>query len=74
MPDINVPAPMAGSVKEVIVALGDSVSVGDELLIIESMKMEIPLESPVSGSVTEILVTAPQTIDEGQVLVRIATG
>ena len=71
MPTINVPAPMAGSVKELLVAVGDSVSAGDELLIIESMKMEIPLESPASGRVAEILTSAPQTIGEGEVLVRI---
>ncbi len=63
---------MAGSVKELIVAVGDSVSAGDELLVIESMKMEIPLESPVGGTIAEILVTAPATIEEGQVLVRVS--
>ena len=73
MPTINVPAPMAGSVKELLVAVGDSVSAGDELLIIESMKMEIPLESPVAGTVAEILTSAPQTIGEGDVLVRLTT-
>ena len=73
MPTINVPAPMAGSVKELLVAVGDSVRAGDELLIIESMKMEIPLESPVSGRVAEILTSAPQTIAEGDVLVRLTT-
>ena len=73
MPTINVPAPMAGSVKELLVAVGDSVNAGDELLIIESMKMEIPLESPVAGTVAEILTSAPQTIGEGDVLVRLTT-
>ena len=73
MPTINVPAPMAGSVKELLVAVGDSVSAGDELLIIESMKMEIPLESPVTGTVAEILTSAPQPIGEGDVLVRLTT-
>ena len=72
MPTVDVPAPMAGSVKELIVAVGDSVSAGDELLIIESMKMEIPLESPVAGTIAEILVAAPSTIEEGAVLVRVA--
>ncbi len=74
MPTVDVPAPMAGSVKELIVAVGDSVSAGDELLIIESMKMEIPLESPVAGTIAEILVTAPSTIEEGSVLVRVEIG
>ena len=73
MPTIDVPAPMAGSVKELLVAVGDSVKAGDELLIIESMKMEIPLESPVAGTVAEILTAAAQPIGEGEVLVRIET-
>ena len=64
---------MAGSVKELLVAVGDSVNAGDELLIIESMKMEIPLESPVTGTVAEILTSAPQPIGEGDVLVRLTT-
>lgn len=72
MPTIDIPAPMAGSVKELLVAVGDSVSAGAELLIIESMKMEIPLESPVAGRIAEILVTPPATIEEGQVLIRVS--
>jgi biotin carboxyl carrier protein len=71
MATTDVPAPMAGSVKELLVAPGDSVRARQELLIIESMKMEIPVESPLAGKVAEILVTAPQKIDEGQVLLRI---
>jgi len=71
MATIDLPAPMAGSVKELLVAGGDVVRARQELLILESMKMEIPVESPSAGTVTEILVTAPQRIDEGQVLLRI---
>ena len=73
MPTIDVPAPMAGSVKELLVAVGDSVNAGDELLIIESMKMEIPLESPASGQIAEILAAATQKIDEGDILLRLTT-
>lgn len=71
MATIDLPAPMAGSVKELLVARGDTVRARQELLILESMKMEIPVESPSAGTVVEILVTAPQRIDEGQVLLRI---
>ena len=72
MPTIDIPAPMAGSVKELLVAVGDNVGEGAELLIIESMKMEIPLESPVAGRIAEILVTPPAAIEEGQVLIRVS--
>jgi biotin carboxyl carrier protein len=71
MPIIDIPAPMAGSLKEILVAPGDTVAAGEELLIIESMKMEIPLESPSSGRVAEIVVEPPSRIDEGQVLLRL---
>ena len=72
MATMDIPAPMAGSLKEFLVSVGDAVSLDQELLIIESMKMEIPLESPVAGTVAEILVDAPARIDEGQVLLRLA--
>ncbi|MGH2607528.1 MAG: acetyl-CoA carboxylase biotin carboxyl carrier protein subunit [Tepidiformaceae bacterium] len=68
---VDVPAPMAGSVKELLVTVGDGVRARQEILVLESMKMEIPVESPVTGRVTEILVRAPEKIDEGQVLLRI---
>jgi acetyl-CoA carboxylase biotin carboxyl carrier protein len=68
---VDVPAPMAGSVKELLVAVGDNVRSRQEIMLIESMKMEIPLESPASGTVTEILVSAPERISEGQLLLRI---
>lgn len=63
---------MAGSIKEVLVAVGETVQAGQEVIIIESMKMEIPIESPAAASVAEILVAAPQPIAEGQVLLRLA--
>jgi acetyl-CoA carboxylase biotin carboxyl carrier protein len=71
MPIVDVPSPMAGTLKELLVAVGDSVERDQELLIIESMKMEIPLECPESGRVAEIVAEPPQRIDEGQLLLRI---
>jgi acetyl-CoA carboxylase biotin carboxyl carrier protein len=71
MTTIDVPAPMAGSVKELLVTPGEAVFAGQELLILESMKMEIPLECPAAGAIAEILVTPAQRIDEGQVLFRL---
>ncbi len=68
---MDVPAPMAGSIKELLVVAGDSVSAGQELLVIESMKMEIPIESPAAGRVVEVCVVAPQAIEEGQILLRL---
>lgn len=73
MATIDIPAPMAGSIKEFLVAVGDSITVDQELLIIESMKMEIPLESPAAGRLVEILVEPHTKIDEGQLLLRLET-
>ncbi len=71
MARVDVSAPMAGSIKEVLVAVGERVAEGQELLTLESMKMEIPVESPAAGTVTEVLVAPLQTIKEGQVLLRL---
>lgn len=71
MAQVDVESEMAGAIKEVLVAAGDAVSEGQELIILESMKMEIPVESPSAGTVTEVCVEPGQTIDEGQLLLRI---
>jgi len=67
----RVESEVTGSVWKVVVDIGDAVSAGDVLLILESMKMEIPLESPVTGRVAELLVQPQDTVEEGQVLVVI---
>jgi biotin carboxyl carrier protein len=60
---------VAGAVWKVEVAVGTSVGRGDVLIILESMKMEIPVESPVAGIVEEILVNPEDQVAEEQVLV-----
>lgn len=67
----EIPAPMTGTVLEVLVTVGERVTAGQELLIVESMKMEIPLESPVAGTVTDVLVAPQQRIEEGEVVLRL---
>lgn len=69
----RVESEVTGSVWKVVVGVGDAVSSGDVLLILESMKMEIPLESPVSGRVAEMLVRPQDVVEEGQVLIVIAS-
>lgn len=73
MPVIDVPAPMGGSINQILVSAGDRVAARQELLILESMKMEIPLESPFAGTVLEICVAPAQKIDEGDLLLRLET-
>lgn len=62
---------VSGSVWKLEVAVGQSVQAGDTLLIVESMKMEIPVESPTSGTVTELLVAEGDAVADGQWLVRL---
>ncbi len=68
MARIEVESEIAGSVWKVEVQVGDSVEVGDVLIILESMKMEIPVESPSAGTVAEILVAPEDAVEEEQVL------
>ena len=55
-----VKAHIAGTVWKVEVAVGDAVTMGQTVVILESMKMEMPVESPADGRVTRIVVTAGQ--------------
>jgi acetyl-CoA carboxylase biotin carboxyl carrier protein len=61
-------AEMVANVWRVVVAQGDAVAEGDPLVILESMKMEIPVESPVSGVVTELRVREGGVVQEGDVI------
>ncbi len=68
----DVEAQIAGSIWKIEKAVGDSVERDETLLIIESMKMEIPVESPCAGQVAEICVQEGDAIEEGALLARIA--
>lgn len=57
-----------GTVWKIEKAPGDSVNEGDEIMILESMKMEISVESPVAGKLTEIKVVPEESIEEDQIL------
>ena len=73
MANHRVESEVTGSVWKVVVGVGDAVASGDVLMILESMKMEIPLESPVSGRVAELLVRPLDVVEEGQVLIVVAS-
>jgi acetyl-CoA carboxylase biotin carboxyl carrier protein len=64
----SVMAEMAANVWKVLAAPGDTVAAGDPLVILESMKMEIPVESPVSGVVREVRVQEGGVVQEGDVI------
>ncbi len=71
MAAFDVPAPMSGSVLEVLVKPGDAVRARQDVLVLESMKMEIPVECPEAGTVAEVLVAPEENVEEGQTLLRV---
>ena len=62
---------MTGTVWKIQVKVGDAVAEGQALVILESMKMEMPVEAPGSGKVSQIHVTESQAVEEGDVLVSL---
>ncbi len=68
---VEVEAQITGNIWKIETSVGAEVEEEDVLLIIESMKMEIPLEAPCDGRVSEIRVEEGQSIEEGDILVVI---
>ena len=64
-------SPLAGRVVAHCTALDDAVSAGAPLLIVESMKMEIPVEAEAGGTVARYLVEVGAEVAEGQPLVEL---
>ncbi len=67
----DVCAHITGTVWKILVKEGDSVREEQPVAILESMKMEMPVESPEDGTVQKIHVTEGQAVDEGDVLVTL---
>ena len=65
---MEVQAEMVANVWKVVVEAGQQVGEGDALVILESMKMEIPVESPLSGTVKEVRVQEGGVVQEGDVI------
>jgi len=63
--------PMPGMVLDILVAVGDSVSKGDNLLILEAMKMENIIKSPGDGIIDTILISNGDAVDKGQLLLQL---
>jgi acetyl-CoA carboxylase biotin carboxyl carrier protein len=64
----EVKAELVGNVWKIEAQPGQQVEMDDTLIILESMKMEIPVTAPVAGTVKEILVKEQDVVKEGQVL------
>jgi len=70
----TVAAELVGNVAQIEVAVGDRVDPTTTLVILESMKMEIPVLAEVSGVVTEVAVAAGHVVTEGDTIAVIETG
>ena len=73
MARIEVESEVTGRIWKIITESGNEVSEGDTILILESMKMEIPVESPCDGTVVEILVAEGDAVIEEQAVAIIET-
>jgi biotin carboxyl carrier protein len=69
MAEINVPSELNAVVWKIETAAGHAVGAGDTLIVLEAMKMEIPVMAPRAGTVKNVLVEEKQQVAEGQALV-----
>jgi acetyl-CoA carboxylase carboxyltransferase component len=70
----EVSSPLIGTVFRLLVSQGDTVVPGQEIAVIESMKMEHPVESGIEGTVASVLVTEGSTVAAGQALITVSPG
>lgn len=70
-PEGRLSSPMPGTVVKVLVRAGDTVAKGDDLLIVEAMKMEIKVSAPVAGIVKAVRAAEGDPCDAGQVLAEL---
>lgn len=67
-----VTAPLSGSVNRILVEQGQAITAGEELLVLEAMKMETKITAPHDGTVTAILVEAGEAVSGGQALIEVS--
>lgn len=68
---VDVNAPMSGKISKILCKAGDQVQLEDELMILEAMKMEIPIFSPADGKITGIQVAPGATVESNDLLLII---
>lgn len=69
---LNITAPMHSRVVKILKNQGDSVEVGDSVVVVEAMKMESELKASVSGTIKEIMVKEGETVEKDSVLVALS--
>ncbi|WP_274626279.1 biotin/lipoyl-binding carrier protein [Arvimicrobium flavum] len=71
MAKIDIIGEMTGSIWKILAEPGQQVTEGDTVILIEAMKMEIPVAAPESGRVSEILVKEGDMVADGDVVMRL---
>lgn len=69
----DIESEVTGNVWKVLKSAGDSVDEGEVIMILESMKMEIPVESPSAGTLVDVLVAPEDQVEEDQVVAVLET-
>lgn len=72
MPEIKIVTEVAGRICQTPVQVGGTVADGDDVVVVEAMKMEIPVPSPASGTITSLLVKLDEIVAEGQAIAIVA--
>ena len=67
----EIKASMAGSIWQILVRVGDSIESGQEVVVLESMKMEIPISSETAGTVKEVRLAEGDFVNDGDVILVI---
>lgn len=73
MPEIKIITEVAGRICATPVQVGGTVADGDDVAIVEAMKMEIPVPAPASGKLTSLLVKVDDLVVEGQTIAIVAS-
>lgn len=68
---VDVKTEITGNVWKIVAQVGEKLDEDSPIMILESMKMEIPVSAPESGTVREILVSEGQVVSEGTVVARL---
>ena len=73
MAKVEVTAEVTGNVWKIEASIGDNLDIEDNIMILESMKMEIPVEAPCRGILIELCVKEEDNVDEDQVIAILET-
>lgn len=73
MAEIKITTEVAGRVCELLLSAGAQVANGDDIALVEAMKMEIPVASTASGKIKSVLVSVDDVVAEGQTIAVIET-